>query len=380
MTEKKQLPEQIASHIYKRPAQTVREKYEVARALQRVVTVPESDPSTAWNDFAQRQEQRRRARARPQRYVESAPRTYAQTGTWASSGRIRAVERVLPQYHSSPIPTRSGRYGARRSFWWKLLSMFAVVMVMLLAINFALTSNAFRIEQVSVSGTHNDALIQTIQSMGMRGQNIFLLDVAFLTGRIDALPSVASASLSKQWPNQLMVTVVERVPVLLWQTPRGLYSVDNQGIIIAQASETMGTDHLGTVVDITGQDKSKKDGGNASLLRPGMHLDQADVAFAKNIFDRAQKVAGLTTFKLQYDGTMYASVADDTTGQSHRGSYIIVSPDGWKAYLGGANDTNSLDNRLVELQQILLLAQKQQLNLATIDLRYGLRPVFTLKP
>jgi hypothetical protein len=34
---------------------------------------------------------------------------------------------------------------------------------------------------------------------------------------------------------------------------------------------------------------------------------------------------------------------------------------------------------LVELQRILTLAQKQQLHLATIDLRFGLRPVYTLK-
>jgi hypothetical protein len=49
------------------------------------------------------------------------------------------------------------------------------------------------------------------------------------------------------------------------------------------------------------------------------------------------------------------------------------------AYLGSARDTNPLDNRLMELQQILTLAQKHQLNLATIDVRFGLRPVYTLK-
>jgi hypothetical protein len=34
---------------------------------------------------------------------------------------------------------------------------------------------------------------------------------------------------------------------------------------------------------------------------------------------------------------------------------------------------------LIELQHILALAQEQQLQLATIDLRYGLHPVYTLK-
>jgi hypothetical protein len=61
------------------------------------------------------------------------------------------------------------------------------------------------------------------------------------------------------------------------------------------------------------------------------------------------------------------------------GSFTVASSDGWIAYLGGANDANPLDNRLNELQQILALARKQRLNVATIDLRFGLRPVYTVK-
>jgi hypothetical protein len=56
-----------------------------------------------------------------------------------------------------------------------------------------------------------------------------------------------------------------------------------------------------------------------------------------------------------------------------------VSSNGWLAYLGGADDTNPLGNRLIELQQILSLAQQKHLDLATVDLRFGLRPVYTLK-
>ena len=381
MTEKKQLREQMALHTYKRPANMARslnkgEKHEAARTLQRVVTVPQSDPSAAWNTFAQRQAQRRRTREKPRKYVEMAPRTYAQTGMWASSGRIKAVRR-LPQYGSSPIPVRSGHRTLRRSFWWRLLSMFTIVVLFGLAVNFALTSNAFRIEQVNVVGTHNDALVQAIQGMGMRGQNIFLLNIAALTEHVETFPLVAAANLSKQWPNQLLITVVERVPVLLWQTPQGTYSVDSQGVVIAPANQTAGADHLGTVVDSTNQSQGNGRTGKATAqLHPGAHLNQSDVAFAQTVFDHLSQVTGISTFKLRYDGTMYASTTNDLNS---RGSYIVESPDGWIAYLGGAHDANPLDNRLVELQQILALAKSQQLNLATIDLRYGLRPVYTLK-
>ncbi len=396
MTEKKQLREQMALHAYKRQEPVMarslhkEEKPEPARTFQRVVTIPQSDPSMAWNTFAQRQAQRRRARAKPKKYVKLASRTYMQTGTWASSGRMKAIRRDASHYVISPIPARSGgrvegrigrsgqRIGqrvGRRSLWWRLLSIFAVTTILALAANFALGSNAFRIEQVSVVGTHNDALIHAIQSMGMQGQNIFLLNVAVLTERVEAFPLVATATLSRQWPNQLLVTVAERVPVILWQTPQGAYSVDSQGVLIAPLSETPGADRLGTVVDVTGQHQGKA----GVRLHPGMRLNQADIAFTRAIFDHFSQITGVTGFKLQYDGTMYAGTTDQPVGQGSRGAYSVESPDGWVAYLGGANDANPLDNKLVELQQILLLAKQQQLNLATIDLRYGLRPVYTLK-
>src|SRR5207248_2657542 len=143
-----------------------------------------------------------------------------------------------------------GRRTARRMGWlWKLLGAFALLVLVGFGANFALTSTAFRIAQVNVVGINNPRLIQNIQHMGMQGQNIFVMDIATLTDRIDQLPLVASASLEKQWPNQLLVTITERVPVLLWQTKRGTYSVDRDGVVIAPASETTGADGLMTVVD-----------------------------------------------------------------------------------------------------------------------------------
>lgn len=386
MTEKRRLPEQIASHIYQ-PASAVRPAHLAKRqanvnqeremrasraqrsapamerhTLQRVVTIPRADPSTAWNMFAQRQEQLRRVRAKPQKYTELVPRTYAKTGVRATNGRIKAV-RPLPRYDTSAIPTRSGRRGTRRGWFWKLLSIFAIGIVLILAMRIVFANNAFRIEQVNVVGTHNQALIHTIQRLGMQGQNIFLIDVARLTNHVQDYPLVATATLSKQWPNQITITVVERTPVLLWQTQQGTYGVDSQGVVIAPLHETVGADSLGTVVDTSSR-------GKAAFLRPGFRFNQADIAFARTIFNSVPTLTGITMFKLRYDGT---------TDSSEEGSYVIQSSAGWLAYLGKAQNSNPLENRLIELQQMLALAQQQQLKLATIDVRYGLHPVYTLK-
>ena len=393
MTENKKIREQMALHTYKQqiavevtkkprsanargfhdaPTEPTRqEPREMFHSSRTVTTVPEVDPSTAWQTFAQRR--RARSRTRP------VPRVLAQTGMRASSGSIKAVRRPLPPRHS-PVPVRSGQQRMRRSFLWKILGALTFCLCAFLLTGFAFTNNAFSIAQVNVVGTRNDALIHSIQRMGMQGQNIFLLNVAAFKGRIEASPLVASATLSKQWPNQLIVNVVERAPVVLWQTPQGTYSVDSAGMIIAPLGAGDSGTRLGTVVDITNQGKQSGQVAKAGqVFRPGARLDQATVDFAANVFNRLPTVTGMTLFKLHYDGTMYASTTDEFGKAGSRGSFVVESSDGWKAYLGGAYDANPLDNKLIELQQILTLAQKEQLSLATIDLRYGLRPVYTLK-
>ncbi len=262
------------------------------------------------------------------------------------------------------VPVRSGRQNVRRgSFWRRLLTLLALLVIATLGGSFALTTPNFRVQQVDIVGTQNSTLVDNIQNMGMQGQNIFLLDVAALTSRIEALPMVASVTIGKQLPDQVIVNVVERTPILLWQTRQGKFSVDSQGMVIAPASESSGTDHLMTVVDARE--------GVAQQVHPGALLKRADIAFATQVFTHLPQLTGLSSFTLRYD------VAPQQGGHE---TFIVASSDGWLAYLGGVDESNPLDNRLIELQQILSLAQQKQLNLATIDLRFGLRPVYTLKP
>lgn len=329
---------------------------------QRIVTLSqEVEPAQAWSDFERRREERFRARQRQQTSTGMVPRRLSQSG---QAGSRPLPRRQLPPYNGTPIPRRR-----RRGLLWKVLGFLVLMVAAVLGSSFALTSTAFRIEQVNVTGTHNSALIQTIQNMGMQGQNIFLVDVASLTARVEALPPVSSASVSRQWPNQLSVAVSERVPILLWQTKYGAYSVDAQGVVIALASETPGAGQLMAVVDMR---KDIAIGKGSGRIQPGSHLNASAVRFAMQVFSDLPRLTGLTAFTLDYTDTL--AVAPGEVG-----SFVIVSPAGWRAYLGGTGDRNPLENRLLELQQILAMAQKQQLHLATVDLRFGLRPVYTLQ-
>jgi hypothetical protein len=392
--EKRQLQEQIATHIYRGPVsstphpagerrlagETGTREIRPApgvRTRQRVVTKPDSVQPAAGERYVERRNRVYSARAKAQTYSDVMPRTLAQTGVPASGRQMGAVKRPLPRYHASPVPIRSGRRPRRRKgLLWKVLGFFGFLLMVILGVNFALTGTAFRIDQVSIAGTHNPILVQRIQHMGMQGQNIFLIDVTAFTARIDQSPMVASAVLEKQWPNQLQVIVSERTPVLLWQTKHGTYSVDKHGVVIAPASETTGADSLMTVIDMPNHGNGGKDVVEQNI-HPGARLNEADIAFAMAVFECLPGVVGITDYTLLYADSTPGTLAN---GQGNPGgSYVVESKAGWLAYLGGPYDANPLDNRLIELQQILALAQRQQLNLATVDLRYGLRPVYTLK-
>jgi POTRA domain, FtsQ-type len=381
MTERKQPKEQIAHRYhYHQPAgegsANVRAGRSAGRSRRatassadshtrrRVVKTPETVVEPA--RWAERRAHQHHSSREPRVNSRLVQRSLAKTGAPAPGGQVRFV-RPMPRMHmNSPVPARSGLRQARRGGVWKrVLGLLGLAVVGVLGASFALTSPTFRVRQVDVEGTQNRSLVLSIEHMGAQDQNIFLLDAETLTSRIDTFPVVASADVAKQLPNQLKVTVVERVPVLLWQTSQGAYSVDKSGVVIAPASETTGAAHLLTVVDM-------RTGVAVQQVHPGTRLNTADITFAMQIFAQLPQIIGNSSFTLRYNGV-------GSAGEEGNGSFVVTSSTGWLAYLGGADDTNPLHNRLIELQQILNLAQQQQLSLATVDLRFGLRPVYTLK-
>lgn len=411
MTERDKQQEQMASHDYwsvtaeaapevqRRPvrhgatrvSQSVGER-RTHRTVRRVVTMPEASPSDAFQSFYERRRRRQqrqhtwtRSRSQTRQRASLVPRTLSQTGVPAPRGLARLPQRPLPP-QPSRIPVRSGKLrGGRRGFFWKLLGMLLMGGLVIVLVTFGITSTAFRIANIQVTGTQSSSLIRSIQEIGIQHQNIFLLNVTSLTERIAALPRVETIELSKQLPGSVTVHVTERQPVLLWQTRQGTFGIDEQGMVIAPASELVGNEHLSTIVDSTNRQqetKAEEEPQNATepILRPGMRINGTDIVFAMDVMGRLPQVVSLTTFKLYYDGTMYT----DTTrkgevGPGSRGTFIIESPAGWKAFLGGPADSSSLDDKLIALREILNLVQQEQFNVATIDLRYGLRPVFTLQ-
>lgn len=319
--------------------------------------------------WAERKQLYRQPRPAKPEQPQLVSRTLSQTGRPAPVGQMRAsrpLSRRGPGH--SPVPARR-RQRRGRGFLGRLLGFMAVLALLIGGISFALTSSTFHIQQLSINGTQNPALISAIQHMGIQGQNIFLFDSTAMTARLEVLPLVASVGLTVQLPDSVIVNVRERVPVLLWQSGKTTFGISQDGIVIAPASELKGIDGLTAVID------KRTD----AHIQPGTRLASADILFVEQVFQQLPGIEGVAPYTLQYINRIQVSGRSVPANEAGRGSYVIASASGWVAYLGDAGNSNPLANRLQELRQILNIAQEQHLNLATIDLRFGTRPTYTLK-
>src|SRR5581483_6687469 len=293
-----------------RNARRGQENLPVAR--RRRVTMPhEAVQPLTWAE--------RRARFRQPQVQQSArprlvQRTLAQTGRAAPVGQIRG-SRPLPRRRSgSPVPARSrARRGPR--FWRKLLGFLIMLVVAGGGIGFALISPTFHVQQIGIDGTQNQSLIATIRHIGIQGQNIFLLNQSALVTRLEALPLVAGAGLSIQLPSSVVVTIRERVPVLLWQSDNIIFGVGQDGVVIAPLSQLSGADRLALVMD-----------RRAGIrIHPGTHLLAQDMRFVEQLFAQLPGIEGVSPFTLQYVDTIKVGGQSVPANQAGSGSYVVVS-------------------------------------------------------
>lgn len=68
------------------------------------------------------------------------------------------------------------------------------------------------------------------------GMLLFDADLSLMRGRVERLPYVQTAQVCRQWPDRLMVSVAERVPVAMVNLD-GLYYVDCHGQIFKRVEQ-----------------------------------------------------------------------------------------------------------------------------------------------
>jgi cell division protein FtsQ len=93
------------------------------------------------------------------------------------------------------------------------------------------------VRSVAVTGTHLVTPAQVLAAADVPvGTPLLSVDAGAVTRRVETIRDVASATVSKQWPDHLVIAVTERVPVMALKMAGGGYDqLDASGVIVRWA-------------------------------------------------------------------------------------------------------------------------------------------------
>lgn len=132
---------------------------------------------------------------------------------------------------SDPEPARAPRTRAP----WRAAFFALAGLGILAGVAWALLgSRLLVVRSISVTGTHLVTSAQVIAAAGVPiGTPLMRVDTTKVAARVEAIRQVASATVAKDWPDQLSITVRERVPVVAVRMAGGGYDlVDQDGVIV----------------------------------------------------------------------------------------------------------------------------------------------------
>lgn len=94
------------------------------------------------------------------------------------------------------------------------------------------------VRSVSVSGTHLVSRSEVVAASGVQlGTPLIRVNTARAAARIEAIPQVRSAQVTRSWPNRLVIVVRERTPELALPAYGGGYDLaDADGVVLQRVA------------------------------------------------------------------------------------------------------------------------------------------------
>jgi cell division protein FtsQ len=97
-------------------------------------------------------------------------------------------------------------------------------------IDAVMTDAGFGISSIRIAGNHRSNPDDILAALGFApGQSIFSADVQAARLHLRSLEWVADARVRRQYPDLITVSIVEKLPFALWETPNGSYVVERSG-------------------------------------------------------------------------------------------------------------------------------------------------------
>ena len=119
------------------------------------------------------------------------------------------------------------------------MALVAGLTVVALAVGgwFTINSSLFDVRAVTVEGTSRLTPAQVLAAARVTGGgSLFLLDASSIEQRVRRLPPVASVSVTRHWPHDVVIRVVERQPAAVVVGPGEAMLLDATGVPFAPAA------------------------------------------------------------------------------------------------------------------------------------------------
>lgn len=186
--------------------------------------------------------------------------------------------------------------------------------------------------------------------------NIFRIATNDLEARIETLPAVRDATVTATLPDQVVVRVEERTPMLVWRAGTDAWLVDRDGLLFAPAgaltAADLGTGATGSALPAVDDRRSGEPLTLGSTVAP-LDLDVVRVLLT------------VTPAMLRSEAPELYLSMDDTDG------YVLEAPGAWRAVFGPYTPVlrpPDIIPRQVQCLDALLAGREEEVALVTLAL------------
>jgi hypothetical protein len=264
---------------------------------------------------------------------------------------------------------------------WRLASF--ILLVFLGGVLYYLwTAPTFQVSEAQVSGLQRLTRSDVNRALALEGRPVFTLDNGEIQQQLlTVFPEFSQVATQIELPNTLVITVTERLPVLIWRQDGASRLIDSQGMTFPARDEA----------DLSAYPVIEAAGDPPDLPGAGDPSAETAIALQKIITDSLS--LGLP---VKGEATPFLS-ADTVTGllqiveQAPEGAQVIYEPEhgfgwldrrGWKVFLGQIEpgDPNQVQTKLQVYRAIMDEVKAAGQKPAMISVEFVHVPYYQLEP
>lgn len=284
--------------------------------------------------------------------------------TRRSTPRVPVVNRKKNRMHI-PLKNRGAEIQLpglpRFQPGWQLVSgaIFVISLVVVISLS---GLEMFQVKTIDLKGAERLGVEAILSQADLSGNSIISIRPSEIEEQVlENFPSLSRVNVTVGLPASVMIRVVERQPLILWEQPESLLWIDTEGVMFPIRGEAEVQLRVLASGNPPGppQDLPQEEEELLLLLQ--------NPTYPTTTPDFVQAVVSFKDFlpegsDLQYDP---------------RFGLGWIDPNGWLVYFG--KDTTNIDIKLAEYETILTALEKRQVTPALISLEFMHAPFYRLE-